>query len=97
MNIEELIYEVELPDGVSFSMNNHNVKLSGSRGELNRDFKHPKISISEDNGKITLTGKKIRRKEKALIGTWRAHLNNMAQGVSSGFLYEMKLYLLTSL
>ena len=49
------------------------------------------ISISEDNGKITLTGKKIRRKEKALIGTWRAHLNNMAQGVSSGFLYEMKI------
>ena len=91
MNIEELIYEVELPDGVSFSMNNHNVKLSGSRGELNRDFKHSKISISEDNGKITLTGKKIRRKEKALIGTWRAHLNNMAQGVSSGFLYEMKI------
>ena len=91
MNIEKLIYEVELPDGVSFSMDNYNVKLSGSRGELNRDFKHPKISISEDNGKITLTGKKIRRKEKALIGTWRAHLNNMAQGVSSGFLYEMKI------
>ena len=67
MNIEELIYQVELPDGVSFSMDNNNVRLSGSRGELNRDFKHPKISISEDNGKITLTGKKIRRKEKALI------------------------------
>ena len=53
MNIKELIYEVELPDGVSFSMDNHNVKLSGSRGELNRDFKHPKISRSEDNGKMT--------------------------------------------
>ena len=91
MLIEELIYEVNLPEGVSFSIDNNNVKLSGSRGDLNRDFKHPQISISEDNGNIKLTGKKLRRKEKALIGTWRAHLKNMAQGVSSGFLYEMKI------
>ena len=91
MLIEKLIYEVNLPEGVSFSIDNNNVKLSGPRGDLNRDFKHPQISISEDNGNIKVTGKKLRRKEKALIGTWRAHLKNMAQGVSSGFLYEMKI------
>ena len=91
MLIKELIYKVKLPEGVSFSMDNNNVKLSGSRGELNRNFKHPQISLSEDSGNIKLVGKKLRRKEKALIGTWRAHLKNMAQGVSSGFLYEMKI------
>ena len=91
MLIEKLIYEVTLPEGVSFSMDGNNITLSGSRGELNRDFKHPQITISDNNGNIKLTGKKLRRKEKALIGTWRAHLNNMAQGVSSGFLYEMKI------
>ena len=73
MLIEKLIYEVNLPEGVSFSMDGNNITLSGSRGELNRDFKHPQITISDNNG------------------TWRAHLNNMAQGVSSGFLYEMKI------
>ena len=30
-------------------------------------------------------------KEKALIGTWKAHLSNMVQGVNQGFLYEMKV------
>jgi large subunit ribosomal protein L6 len=91
MLIKELIYEIDLPEGVTFSMDNHDIKLSGSRGDLSRNFKHPMISVSENNGKIKLVGTKIRRKEKALIGTWRAHLKNMAQGVSSGFLYEMKI------
>ena len=91
MLIKELIYSVDLPEGVTVSMDSNDVKLSGPRGELSRNFKHPLISVSEDNGSIKLVGKKLRRKEKALIGTWRAHLNNMAQGVSSGFLYEMKI------
>ena len=91
MLIEELIYNVELPEGVTFSINNNEAKLSGPRGDLSRIFKHSMISLSEDNGNIKLVGKKLRRKEKALIGTWRAHLKNMAQGVSSGFLYEMKI------
>ncbi len=91
MLIKELIYEIDLPEGVTFSMDKHDIKLSGSRGDLSRNFKHPMISVSEGNGKIKLVGTKIRRKEKALIGTWSAHLKNMAQGVSSGFLYEMKI------
>ena len=91
MLLKELIYTVDLPEGVTVSMDNHDVKLSGPRGDLNRIFKHPLISLSEDNGSLKLVGKKIRRKEKALIGTWRAHLRNMIQGVSTGFLYEMKI------
>ena len=31
-----------------------------------------------------------RRKEKALAGTWAAHLNNMVRGVDSGFEYKLK-------
>ena len=91
MLLKELIYTVDLPEGVTVSMEKHDVKLSGPRGDLNRIFKHPLISLSEDNGNLKLVGKKLRRKEKALIGTWRAHLRNMVQGVSTGFLYEMKI------
>jgi large subunit ribosomal protein L6 len=31
-----------------------------------------------------------RRKEKALAGTWAAHLNNMVRGIDSGFEYKLK-------
>ena len=64
MLIEELIYSVELPDGVTFSMNNDEVKLSGPRGDLRRIFKHSMISLSEDNGNIKLVGKNYEEKKK---------------------------------
>ena len=41
MLLKELIYTVDLPEGVTVSMDNHDVKLSGPRGDLNRIFKHP--------------------------------------------------------
>ena len=64
MLIKELIYQVDLPEGVTFSMDNNDIKLSGSRGDLSRNFKHPMISVSENDGTIKLVGTKIRRKDK---------------------------------
>ena len=60
MLLKELTYNVDLPEGVTVSMDNHDVKLSGSRGDLSRTFKHPLIAVSEDNGTIKLIGKKLR-------------------------------------
>ena len=33
-----------------------------------------------------------RRKDKALAGTWKAHLNNMTKGVTDGFTYTLKAF-----
>ena len=43
MLIKELTYNVDLPEGVTVSMDNNDVKLSGPRGELSRNFKHSLI------------------------------------------------------
>lgn len=32
-----------------------------------------------------------RRKDKALVGTWAAHINNMVKGVKYGFTYHMRV------
>ena len=59
MLLKELIYTVDLPEGVTVSMEKHDVKLSGPRGDLNRIFKHPLFSLSEDNGNLKLVGEHI--------------------------------------
>ena len=64
MLIKELIYNVALPEGVTFSKNENDVKLSGPRGDLTRNFKHSMISVSENNGEVKLTGKKLKIKGK---------------------------------
>ena len=91
MQIEKLTHTINLPEGVSVDCSNPNVKVVGPRGELSRHFEHPSIKFKQGENQLQIIGNKLRKKEKALIGTWKAHLSNMVQGVNQGFLYEMKV------
>jgi len=82
---------IAAPDDVQVSLNGDEVKVSGSKGTLQRSFSHPKIDISLVDKKIRIYIKKPRKKNIALFGTWRGHLNNMIKGVSQGFEYRMKI------
>ena len=91
MLIEQLTHTIDLPEGISVDSSSSNIKVSGPRGELTRNFSHELINFEQTDNQLKIAGKKLRKKEKALIGTWRAHLTNMVKGVSEGFLYEMKI------
>ena len=91
MLIKELIHSVNIPEGVSIDSSSSNVKVTGQRGELSRNFEHSAIKIKQSENKLNIIGNNLRKKEKALIGTWNAHLKNMVKGVDKGFLYEMKV------
>ena len=67
------------------------MKVTGPRGELSRNFEHSAIKIKQSENQLNIIGNNLRKKEKALIGTWNAHLKNMVKGVDKGFLYEMMI------
>lgn len=83
-------YDVDVPDGVSAIYYNGILNIKGPKGEMQREFRHQKIDISVDDKKIKLRVSLPRKKEKALIGTWRAHIRNMITGVTEGFEYRLK-------
>ena len=91
MLIKELIHSVNIPEGVSIDSSSSNVKVTGPRGELSRSFEHSAIKFEQSENRLNIVGNNLRKKEKALIGTWNAHLKNMVRGVDKGFLYEMKI------
>ena len=91
MLIKELIHSVNIPEGVSIDSSSSNVKVTGPRGELSRNFEHSAIKFKQSENQLNIIGNNLRKKEKALIGTWNAHLKNMVKGVDKGFLYEMKI------
>ena len=76
MLIKELIHSVNIPEGVSIDSSSSNVKVTGPRGELSRNFEHSAIKIKQSENQLNIIGNNLRKKEKALIGTWNAHLNN---------------------
>ena len=91
MLIKELVHAVDIPEGVSIDSSSSDVKVTGPRGELSRNFEHTAIKFEQADNKLKIIGSNLRKKEKALIGTWSAHLSNMVKGVNQGFLYEMKI------
>ncbi len=85
------IREVELPDGVKAEIKEGVVVIEGPKGKLERKLYHPKISIEKVDNKIVVKCEFARRKEKALVGTFAAHIKNMIKGVTEGFVYKMKI------
>ncbi|MCL2032995.1 MAG: 50S ribosomal protein L6 [Methanomassiliicoccaceae archaeon] len=82
---------IAIPGGVSVSMSGNTVKVKGPRGELSRNFAYPRVSIAIGEGTVIVSSEYPRTKDKAMVGTFAAHINNMIKGVTIGFTYTLKI------
>lgn len=84
--------EVEIPEGVTIEINGLKVKVSGPKGELEREFKTVfDIKIEKVDSKVKVFSESERRKVKAMVGTITAHIRNMVKGVTKGFTYKLRV------
>ncbi|MGZ7119483.1 MAG: 50S ribosomal protein L6 [Methanobacterium sp.] len=67
------------------------VLIKGSKGQLERKFNHPGISIKKDDSNIVLEANFPKKKDKAMLGTIKSHISNMIIGLTDGFTYNMKI------
>jgi large subunit ribosomal protein L6 len=81
---------IELPVGVTATLENRVFSVTGPKGSLTREFRD-EITIKLDGTIITL---ELRAKDvfaRSLLGTFASHIKNMVKGVTEG--YEKKLIL----
>lgn len=79
---------VDVPAGVTPRVEGQNVTMKGPKGELS--FRVPDdVAVVLEGNQITVNPRTETRQARALWGTSRAQLNNIATGVSKGF--EKKL------
>ena len=90
VKLDRIEHIIELPEGVSASMDGITLKVTGPNGALERDYHSSTLRLILDSEKVTVQVDIPRRKDKALAGTWNAHINNMVKGVTSGFTYNLK-------
>jgi len=81
---------ITLPKGVEVAVNKNNITVQGPKGELKRTI-DPEISVVVENGVVTLTRPTEQKRHKALHGLYRALINNMVTGVSTGYKTEQEL------
>ena len=82
--------EIEIPEGVDVIMEDE-VTVKGPNGETSRKFTYPNVTIAKEDNLVVLETAFPKKKDKSMIGTTRAHINNMITGVTDGFTYHMKI------
>ena len=90
VKIDRVEHTVVIPEGVNATIDGDTVTITGPKGSISRDFSSPRHDIFQEGGALIVRIDLPRRKESAIAGTWRAHLNNMAKGVTDGFTYTLK-------
>jgi large subunit ribosomal protein L6 len=75
---------VKLPKGVKVSFANDTMTVEGPKGKLTQKY-HPVISFENKGEEVIVSRVSEEKQVKAFHGLYRNLLNNMVQGVSSGF------------
>ena len=75
---------IEVPQGADVTLNGQAVHVKGPKGELTFDV-HPDISVTMDDGVVTVTRPSDEPQHRALHGLTRMLVANMVEGVMKGF------------
>ena len=91
--LDRIEHTVTIPEGVTADISEDGVvTITGPKGSLHRTFESDVIQLFQDGTGIIVRVDLPRRKQRALAGTWRAHINNMVKGVTDGFTYNLKAF-----
>lgn len=82
---------VEVPQGVTVTIDHGNVAVKGLKGEVTRRMVTQGVKLAAEGQKVMLTSKKATKREKKMLYTFRAHLNNMIKGVQQPWVYKLKI------
>lgn len=75
---------IDLPSGVKVEIQGTHIKVTGSRGVLERDIR-PEIEIKQDGDQLVVSPKGTSKRIQAFWGMTRSLVNNMIVGVDKGF------------
>lgn len=84
--------ELIIPENVNVELTGGRIKVSGPKGSIEKELEVPQgLKIEKTENKIKVSSETERRKFKALVGTVLAHIRNLADGVTKGFTYKLKI------
>ena len=81
---------ITIPEGVGANLEGNTVTLTKDGNSLTRVFNHNRVTVRQGDGGLEVFCNLPRRSERAIAGTWTAHLRNMAKGLDEGFEYRLK-------
>jgi large subunit ribosomal protein L6 len=82
---------IEIPAGVTLTVHNDNlIEVKGPLGTLTQEV-DPDIEVKVENGQILVSRPTDQRRHRSLHGLYRALIQNMVTGVSTGYQIKQEL------
>jgi len=82
---------ITIPSGVTITVNEGNViTVKGPKGQLEQVIDSD-ITVSQEEGVLTVVRPTDQKRHKALHGLYRALINNMVTGVTTGYTLQQEL------
>ncbi len=81
---------INVPSGVDINIASDEITVKGPKGTL-QQFLHEFVDVKREDATLTVAPKADSREHWAMAGTFRALINNMVTGVSSGFSKKLQL------
>jgi large subunit ribosomal protein L6 len=82
---------VDVPESIVVSIQGNNISVKKGDLELTREFPLRLLSIKSQGNNVDVESFTDTAKSKAMVGTFRAHINNMIKGVTEPFVYKLKI------
>jgi large subunit ribosomal protein L6 len=76
---------IEIPDGVTLTVEDNRITVKGAGGELSQNYHGSVIAINLEDKICTVERKNESKQAKAMHGLYRKLIHNMVVGVSQGF------------
>lgn len=86
-----MMTDIDVPSGVTVQADAGTVIVKGPKGEITRTFTYPGITITVANAQIKIISARATAREKKMVNTFEAHLNNMIRGAQEGHVYKLKI------
>ncbi len=81
---------IQIPSGVTITVDSDAIKVSGAKGNLETP-QLDGITVKIEDGVLTVTRANDEPKNRAKHGLMRALINNMVQGVTTGFSKKLEI------
>jgi large subunit ribosomal protein L6 len=82
---------VELPEGVSATLDGRTLIIKGKLGQAKKNFAKVNVNLSLEGQKVIVSPFSSKRKDNVIINTVRSIINNMVTGVTKGYTYRLKV------
>lgn len=87
---DKLYEEIDIPKGISASVEEDVLIMKKNDKELKRKL-IALIDVKVKGDKIIVSSDRVRKIERRLFGTFKAHVRNMIKGLEDGFMFKLQV------